>query len=278
MNPLIEENAAPQQQQESQAPPTYEQFTSPPQETLLVVENGLTANQLSSYGKRPANQFDEFCQWLFAPQTYRVHFCFLWFLWCLTFIIACAAMGKANDNARRIDDVDVYSPPQESSGSWWDERCAQLGTALYGDDAQLFEGHHYQIVGGDWAYITFREAESDAWSRCYGGVPGHLASIESAGENEFLRNLLIDAAGYAYGDTAWIGGSDMAHEGTFVWLYNNQVFYKVGQQLDAYSNFALNEPNNAFGAEDCVSLSHYGDWNDDSCYRQLPFFFVEFDA
>mmetsp|Transcript_18620 Transcript_18620/g.57252 ORF Transcript_18620/g.57252 Transcript_18620/m.57252 type:complete len:277 (+) Transcript_18620:108-938(+) len=276
MNPLMSEETSSRAASTQQQPPSYEQFTSPPQETLYI-ETGLTANQLSSYQKRPAS--DEFCQWLFAADKVRLHLCALWLLWFVTFVVACAAMGKANGNERRIDDYKVDTDDGSSAGlSWWDERCLGLGTALYGDDASEFAGHHYQLVGGDWAAITFRDAEYDAWGRCYGGRAGHLASIHSVAENEFIRSLLVNAPGYVYGDTAWIGGSDMAHEGTFVWLSDNRVFYKVGEDVDAYSNFAVNEPNNAFGSEDCVSMSHYGDWNDDSCYRTLPFFVVEFDA
>ena len=44
-----------------------------------------------------------------------------------------------------------------------------------------------------------------------------------------------------------------------------------------YSNFAAGEPNEN-GSEDCVDMDSNGEWNDESCYKQKQYFFIEFDA
>ena len=73
----------------------------------------------------------------------------------------------------------------------------------------------------------------------------------------------------------------MLSEGTFIWVDGYaayEVFYARGRNVNAYSNFAPGEPNDAFDSEDCVSFNRDGYWNDDNCYKELQFFFVEFDA
>lgn len=153
--------------------------------------------------------------------------------------------------------------------------------ALYGDDVFEFDGHHYQIVGGDWAKMTWRGAEQDAWGRCYNRKPGYLASIDSQEENDFLTNKMVAHGGYKYGDEAWIGGTDMASEGAFTWIdgyMGAKVFWQYGAPVSGmYTSFKENEPNEN-GEEDCLASDGNGHWNDQSCYKQLQYFFVEFDV
>ena len=108
-----------------------------------------------------------------------------------------------------------------------------MGEALYGDPVYEYNGHHYQIVGGNWAQITWRQAEMDAWGRCFGGVPGYLATVDDAAENAFYWE---DARppGLRVGNAGWIGANDMTNEGTFEWLdgfKGGTVFYRDGQPV-----------------------------------------------
>uniref|UniRef100_A0A8B9KM82 C-type lectin domain-containing protein n=1 Tax=Astyanax mexicanus TaxID=7994 RepID=A0A8B9KM82_ASTMX len=43
---------------------------------------------------------------------------------------------------------------------------------------------------------------------------GHLASVHSSEEHTFIVNLVLNATS---SDSAWIGGSDTAQEGAWVW-------------------------------------------------------------
>ena len=43
------------------------------------------------------------------------------------------------------------------------------------------------------------------------------------------------------------------------------------------SNFKEGEPDEN-GEEDCVCVDGNGGWNDNSCYKRLQYFFVEFDV
>ena len=55
---------------------------------------------------------------------------------------------------------------------------------------------YYQIVGGNWAQITWRQAEMDAWGRCFNGVPGYLATVDDAAENAFLLGKMLAHKGH----------------------------------------------------------------------------------
>ena len=152
MNPLSREAGSAEHK-----PPSYEEFTvtgGPGHDHLLEIEDGLTSNQRSR-GQRPP--------WADCLRDkLGVHLAVLWVVWFITFIIACCAMSKANANDYRIDNIDT-SPMTDDGYDHWEERCANIGKALYGDKVFEYDGHHYQLVGGDWGKLTWRDAESDAW-------------------------------------------------------------------------------------------------------------------
>ena len=79
-----------------------------------------------------------------------------------------------------------------------------------------------------------------------------LASVRSAAENALLKT----AAG---GNHVWIGGTDAASEGTWMWNSSNAPL--------SYTNWGAGEPNNAMGGEDCLHFRPSGEWNDDKCWR-----------
>jgi hypothetical protein len=89
---------------------------------------------------------------------------------------------------------------------------------------------------------------------------GDLAVIEDAEENAYLREQAANIARANW----WIGLSDSAEEGTFVWV--------DGQPLE-YDNWSGNEPNDWREGEDCGELiSGTGQWNDFRCDGGRPFF------
>ena len=57
-----------------------------------------------------------------------------------------------------------------------------------------------------------------------------------------------------------------------------KVFWQYGAPVSGmYTSFKENEPNEN-GEEDCLASDGNGHWNDQSCYKQLQYFFVEFDV
>ena len=79
-----------------------------------------------------------------------------------------------------------------------------------------------------------------------------LASVHFAAQNA----LLVTAAA---GNTVWIGGTDAASEGTWLWSPSNTPL--------SYTNWYANEPNggNYLGGEDCLVGNYGGKWNDAPC-------------
>jgi cysteine-rich repeat protein len=98
------------------------------------------------------------------------------------------------------------------------------------------------------AYDGVQHSYQDAAAMCV-ALGGHLPTITSAGE---------DAAAFAAvraGDTPWLGGDDIAVEGTFGWL--------TGEPF-GYSHFHAGKPDNA-GNADCLQYLADGTWSDAAC-------------
>jgi len=104
----------------------------------------------------------------------------------------------------------------------------------------IYEGHAYFYST---ASLSWEDARDSAAL-----IGGHLVSISSAGENNFV------AANVAGGELAWIGLNDASNEGSFVWQNNESM---------GYSNWGGGEPNNA-GNENWVEINRDapGKWND----------------
>ena len=80
----------------------------------------------------------------------------------------------------------------------------------------------------------------------------------------FLSLLLHEGVDWAQDSVLWLGGSDLANEGDFVWsdgthLASNDTAWKVG------------EPNNFAGVEHCLTLNvDVYALNDQFCNSSLP--------
>lgn len=103
----------------------------------------------------------------------------------------------------------------------------------------------------------------------------HTVSFQTAQENTDVKDALYNSAYSPANYTFWIGLSDNASEGNFIWLDGAPV---------NYTNWSANEPNNQipsccniplFGCqnsdircsqgEDCVQMYGDGSWNDLGC-------------
>ena len=126
---------------------------------------------------------------------------------------------------------------------------AQTCTTIYACDV-IINDNCYAYVGDS---VSWNQAEA-----CCVAWGGHLASIHSAGVNSVLNDIRnIDRF-------AWIGLSDTATDGVYVWT--------DGTPFD-YSNFALNQPD-SYEGESCFhirDISHEGvmTWNDLHCNIDL---------
>ena len=98
--------------------------------------------------------------------------------------------------------------------------------------------HYYEVVTGNWL-----QAEDNAQLK-----GGHLVTINNHEEELWLQANF----GYAL---YWIGFYDSVTEGTWEW---------VSGESSTYTNWAIGEPNNAYGKEDWAAMNYSSDekWND----------------
>lgn len=95
-------------------------------------------------------------------------------------------------------------------------------------------GHYYQFVA---PRVTFQQALAATQSASYLGVPGHLVTITSDAENEFISATFPTSWG-------WMGASDEAVEGEWRWITGpetGQLFWKLEQvvQSPVYGSYVV---------------------------------------
>jgi len=126
-------------------------------------------------------------------------------------------------------------------------------------------------VNGHWyEHITvaqsFHDAVAEAETRTHLGLAGHLVTIGSAAENEFVHGLTQASA-------TWLGASDVTVEGEWRWVSGPET-----GQLLTYTNWGPGEPNNV-GNEDYAIFNNPwggGMWNDRP--DTTAFYVVEYSA
>jgi len=124
----------------------------------------------------------------------------------------------------------------------------------------LATGHFYEYVVAD---LTGPQARAAAEARLLLGLVdefGHLASVTSPEENEYLR--LMQA------HDAWIGGTDGESEGAWLWTggpENGMQFSSGANPVDgSYVNWDSGEPNGGTGENNLQQYASSGMWNDGS--------------
>ncbi len=112
---------------------------------------------------------------------------------------------------------------------------------------QFFDGgnEHFYELRTDMK--SWSDAASTAATLTYNGLTGHLVTIGSAEENQFLMDNILGGSG------AHIGLTDAETEGSFYWLNGD---------VKAYTNWNEGEPNDAGGEDATMLLAGSGLWND----------------
>ena len=100
---------------------------------------------------------------------------------------------------------------------------------------------------------------SDAQEHCESTYNGALAKILNEEQNRMVRIAAIDVG---ISDNVWIGATDSANEGTWLWTDDTEV---------NYTNWADGEPNNSGNNEDCGGQYSNEEWNDAPCSYSYPF-------
>lgn len=150
---------------------------------------------------------------------------------------------KADEQPSTPGDITGIDDPEEPS---------LINSDVLSSDVARYNGHVYakSLIGVNWAV---------AKDYCE-NVGGHLVTITSQGENDFIIN-------YSGGDIS-IGLTDSDEEGIFKWINGEPV---------VFSQWDYGEPNNEFD-EDYVLLKSTGYWNDGHLNQENWFFVCEWDS
>ena len=161
------------------------------------------------------------------------------------------SLGTPSHSTTYYWQVIAWNSAGSTPGPVWSFTvCAGGGT-----DPQYFNGNYYEVVE---ARVTWQAANDGAAARTFQGSPGHLVTITSAAENDFVRQMLV----YATNQTYWVGGFQPSGSpepaGGWQWV--------TGEPWD-YTNWnPPREPNNTFGIENVVMMygsgAAAGYWND----------------
>uniref|UniRef100_A0A3P9NBL8 Galactose-specific lectin nattectin-like n=1 Tax=Poecilia reticulata TaxID=8081 RepID=A0A3P9NBL8_POERE len=113
-------------------------------------------------------------------------------------------------------------------------------------------------------FINVSMSWSDAEKFCL-AFDGHLASMSSTNEYNFIRHLVHKATGQH--TQTWVGGHDSPEEGYWFWSDGSKF---------VFNQWGPGEPSNSGGIEDCMDINIFGrDYvNDNVCSLKLPFICV----
>ncbi len=133
------------------------------------------------------------------------------------------------------------------------------------DKAYLASTNNFYQNTTDFAgWFEARDNAAQAGLNGVSELRGHLATITSQEENDFVFNLLTA--------TSWLGGSDDSVEGEWRWTEGPEAGQQFWQGLaggsavnGAYTNWGAGEPNQFFGPGNPENFAHMradGRWND----------------
>ena len=197
--------------------------------------------------------------WPMACQAERAYLC------CTQYAVVDECTTAANDCHRNAECHD----PNTDAESLGDRVCT-CKAGYHGDGVQEClgtcpDGTEETGGAGNCRCVRLVNAPKLSWhdagAACAAASPGGaLASAHTAAEWAVLAGLHA-AAGY---DTAWLGLSDEASEGSWVWTDGSAV---------GFSAWGPFEPNDAGVGEDCGSVGWQSvNWNDLPCDRLNRYF------
>ncbi len=127
-------------------------------------------------------------------------------------------------------------------------------------------GHYYTYVNASANGISWDDAKQTAASTTFKGSKGHLATITSNEENDFITSILDKTITY------WIGAYQRPNskEPDTGWRW-------ITREKWNYTNWYAEEPNNTLNNEDRLELRPTGEWNDSNKNTLMLGYVVEFE-
>lgn len=167
------------------------------------------------------------------------------------------SVSQTNGSPTVLPDPDVFEPPASGGKG----QAPNPNTVIVANpvdctgDGETFPGGElrscYRVVTN----VTLPWAQASVDCTLWSAGTGHLASVTSAAEAEYVRQI-------ANGATVWLGASDAKSEGEWRWSSGEVWFYQ---------NFAADRPDNQGKSEHCLSLTGNGQWDDQPCSVRLGY-------
>ena len=148
-------------------------------------------------------------------------------------------------------------------------------------------GHYYDVIVSH--EISWDAANAAAQGSTHLGAQGHLATVTSAAEDAFIRDLRLAAAGinttggYEHAQV-WLGGFQVPGSiepgHGWQWVNSEGAIPTPTVPVPGYSNWLAGEPNNTGGAEGHLTLGHVNlfGWNDEGFLLGIGGYVVEYDV
>ncbi|XP_034628447.1 C-type lectin domain family 4 member K [Trachemys scripta elegans] len=160
----------------------------------------------------------------------------------------CRAQSKLQAVEEAVQKLQVSLQPDNASDA-----------SAKGSDSDVLTKlpRGWRFYGGNFYYFSQERKSWDEAERFCVSQDSHLTSVSSQAEQEFLSNE-------TQGEDRWIGLTDRGTEGSWRWVDGTEY------RADASRGFWMqNEPNNAYGGEDCVHTEprYQNLWNDNKCIR-----------
>jgi len=143
-------------------------------------------------------------------------------------------------------------------------------------DGSIDEGGVCDSTGCTWdeldghAYLACDPGTSVSWDQARlacDALGYHLVQIETDAENTWVKDLAGGSGDW------WIGLSDSATEGTFLWLDGSEACASGKNNGPPYCHWRGSRPNGGTG-ENCIMMEAgrgSGEWNDVPCGFILPY-------
>jgi len=170
-----------------------------------------------------------------------------------------------------LDNQHCLAYFYKRGSKWDDDTCTSGHVAFICERDYVWQQVQGVPEDHEYAFIAPAPSWYDSVKSCK-ALGGYLAEIQSSRENKFIMRYLkeheeelnlIDDHGEPTTGRIWLGASDEAKEGSWVWEHSQTPFFRT------YTNWDVKrkQPNNDGGNQNCLSYFYKnGDkWDDDRC-------------
>lgn len=198
--------------------------------TIILFSGGIGFGLLDYYRYNNSGKLEHLARYSYATDTSKTY---------------------ADEYGQEITEAEFYTLTKGIAKERIFVEWNELDYTIEKKPTQVSEQHTYKLFSD--MGITWTEAKE----YCE-GLGGHLATITSASEQEYINSLLSDSSSNCY----WLGG-----------YYENSCWNWVTGEAFSYENWAANEPNDENNSESYIHLfgqewtggygvKNIGEWND----------------